>query len=67
MFEIELVLNNWPLCEIYDDEVEGVLTPHHLLFRRRLESTNFNNSIFNLDAPSILYRYKHLNNILNHF
>ena len=63
MFEIELILNNRPLREIYDDDVEEVLTPNHLLFGRRLESTNFNDSNFNPDAPSIPYRYKHLNKI----
>ena len=32
MFEIELILNNRPLCEIYDDDVEEVLTPKHYCF-----------------------------------
>ena len=67
MFEIELTLNSRSLSEIYDDDVGEVLTPNHLLFGRPLESTNFNNSNFNPDAPSIPYRYKHLNKILNHF
>ena len=67
MFEIELILNNRPLCEIYDDDVEEALALNHLLFGRRLESTNFNDSNFNPDAPSIPCRYKHLNKILNHF
>ena len=40
MFELELILNNQHLCEIYDDDVEEALTPNHLLFGRRLESTN---------------------------
>ena len=55
------------MCEIYDDDVEEALTPNHLLFGRRLESTNFNDSNVNPDAPSIRCRYKHLNKILNHF
>ena len=38
MFETELILNNRPLCEIYDDDVEEVLTPNHFIFGRQLES-----------------------------
>ena len=55
------------MCEIYDDDVEEALTPHHLLFGRRLESMNFNDSNFNPDTPSIPCRHMHLNKILNHF
>ena len=65
MFEIELI-NNQPLCEIYDNDVEEILTPSHLLFGGRLELTNFNNSNFNAEAPFLPYRYEHLNTILNH-
>ena len=67
MFEIELILNKRPLCEMYNNDVEKALTSKHLLFDRRLESTNFHDSNFNPDAPSILCRYKHLNKILDHF
>ena len=67
MFEIELILNKRPLCEMYNNDVEEALTSKHLLFDRRLESTNFHDSNFNPDAPSILCRYKHLNKILDHF
>ena len=31
LFEIERILNNRPLYEIYDDDVEDVLTRNHLL------------------------------------
>ena len=65
MFEIELI-NNQPLCEIYDNDVEEILTASHLLFGGRLELTNFNNSNFNAEAPFLPYRYEHLNTILNH-
>ena len=67
MLEIELILNNRPLCEIYDDDVEEVLTPNHLLFGRRIESTNFNENNYNPDSLSVPCRYKHINTILNHF
>lgn len=60
-------MNNRPLCEIYDDDVEEVLTPNHLLFGRRIESTNFNENNCNPDSLSVPCRYKHINTILNHF
>ena len=66
LFEIELILNNRPLYEIYDDDVEDVLIPNHLLLGWRLESTNFIEN-FNPDAPFIACWYKHLNEILSHF
>ena len=58
---------NRALYEIYDDHLKEALTLNHLLFGRRLESTNFNDSNSNPDAPSIPCRYKHFNKILNHF
>ena len=38
--EIELILNNRPIGVDYEDDMEDVLTPNHLLFGRRLEGTN---------------------------
>ena len=38
--EIELLLNNRPLCAVYEDDYEDVLTPNHLTFGRRLETTS---------------------------
>ena len=35
--EIELVLNNRPLIDDYDDDQEDLLTPNHLVFGRRLD------------------------------
>ena len=37
LFEIENVLNNQPLCFMYDDNVSEVLTPNSLLYGRKLE------------------------------
>ena len=40
LFEIENVLNNRPLCFMYDDDVSEVLTPNSLLYGRNLEFKN---------------------------
>ena len=37
LFEIENVLNNRPLCFMYDDDVFEVLTPNSLFYGRKLE------------------------------
>ena len=37
---IELLLNNRPLCAVCEDDYEDVLTPNHLTFGRRLETTS---------------------------
>ena len=34
--EIESVLNSRPLCYIYDDEIDDVITPSHLMHGRRI-------------------------------
>ena len=41
--EMEIILNNRPICKDYDDDLEEVLTPNHLIFGRRLENTNIQN------------------------
>ena len=40
LFEIENVLNNRPLCFMYDDDVSEVLTSNSLLYGRKLEFEN---------------------------
>ena len=39
-FEIESILNNRPLCYIYDDIDDVIITPNSLLFGRNLKSSN---------------------------
>ena len=34
--EIEGVLNTRPLCYIYDDSINTIITPSHLIYRRNL-------------------------------
>ena len=38
--EIEFILNKRPIGVDYDDDLEDVLTPNHLIFGRRLEATS---------------------------
>ena len=40
IFEIESILNNRPLCYVYDGIDDIALTPNSLLFGRTLEQTN---------------------------
>ena len=40
LFEVENVLNNRPLCFVYDDDVSDVLTPNCLLHGRSLDREN---------------------------
>ena len=34
--EIESVINSWPLCCVYDDSIEEIITPSHLFFVRHV-------------------------------
>ena len=40
LFEVENVLNNRPLCFVYDDDVSDILTPNCLLYGRNLDREN---------------------------
>ena len=40
LFEVENVLNNWPLCFMYDDDVSEVLIRNSLLNGRKLGFEN---------------------------
>ena len=37
LFEVENVLNNRPLCFVYDDDLSDVLMPNCLLYGRNLD------------------------------
>ena len=66
VYEIEGILNNRPICNDYEDDVEAVLTPNHLIFGRRIESVNVQR-IDSLDDEFLDRRVKHLEHMLNHF
>ena len=66
MYEAELVLNSRPLAFVYDNDLEEVLTPNHLLFGCKLYTTNSSiegNVEINLALPK---RVHHIS-MLNHF
>ena len=44
LLEIELILNSRPLCYLYDDDQEDILTPNHLLYGRNLKFINYRES-----------------------
>ena len=67
VYEIETILNNRPICNDYDDEVEDVLTPNHLVFGRRIESVNIHCGTQSLDDDYLDRRVLHLEQMLNHF
>ena len=67
--EIETILNNRPICEDFDNEIDDVLTPNHLLFGRRIESINnddFDDEII-LGSPELNRREKGLQTVLTNF
>ena len=56
------------MCNDYDDDIDEVLTPNHLLFGRRLESSNLQK--FKSDDghdENLSRREKHLERMRNHF
>ena len=67
ILEVEVILNNRPICADYDDDIDEVFTPNHLIFGRRLEMTNFQK----IDKAEVennpSKREKHLEKMINHF
>ena len=67
LYEIELALNSRSLGFVYDNDLEEILIPHHLLFGRKLytcNSTIQDNVKINLILPK---RAHHINVLLNDF
>ena len=69
LLEIELVLNSRPLCSLFDDDQVEVITPNHLLFGRKLDTINENETTeFNsINRDSLTKRSRYLNIVINHF
>ena len=67
IYEIEMVLNNRPISPDYDDDLNEVLTPNHLVFGRQLSSVNaYADKESTIEEP-LNRRQKHLNGRLRHF
>ena len=70
LVEIECVLNSRPLCYIYDDSVDDVITPSHLLFGRRLLSS-FQEDVdpenVEFTPATLSKRAKHINRLTKQF
>ena len=68
--EVEGVLNSRPLCHIYDDNVEEVLTPSHLILGRRLLSPTYETAspdTLEFSSEDLSRRAKYLHSLLEHF
>ena len=44
LLEVETILNDCPVTNVYPDEMENALKPNHLLFGRTLTSTSYRNT-----------------------
>jgi len=67
IFEIETILNNRPICSDYDDDINEVLTPNHLIFGRRLESSNLQGIETIEDEIKLSKREKHIERLRDYF
>ena len=65
--EVESILNNTPICADYDDDLDEILTPNHLVFGRRLETNNHYDSVVKEDQVNLCRRQQHLNGLLRSF
>ena len=68
--EIESTLNSRPICYIYDDTIDEVLTPSHLLFGRRLLGScvdDVNPENVNVSSETLTRKAKQLNSLITRF
>ena len=71
LLEIENVLNSRPLCYLYDDDQDDILTPNHLLYGKKLDVDNVNSDIcvnnLNFREENLTKRKQYLSTVLQHF
>ena len=69
--KIESLLNNRPLCYIYDDINDIIITPNILFFGRNLESSIFtstdNHMRKKFTSNELLHKYINLGIVINEF
>ena len=66
--KIESVVNSRLLCYVYDDSIEEVITPSHLLLGRRV-LTKFNSDFNknNMDCDALSRRAHYLQTLVDHY
>ena len=71
LIEIEGVLNSRPLTYVYDDDLEGILTPSHLICGRRLldkpDFANGNEVRTDDNRKSLSKRSRYMERLIDHF
>ena len=70
LYEVENIFNNRPMCAVYDEEFQDILTPNHLLYGRKLfmcASTDANNEVSDCELMNLTKRAQYLENILETF
>ena len=69
IIEIEAVINSRPLCYLYSDEADEVLTPSHLLTGRRILSprNSIPSEIYNETEKTLRNRIKYTNTLISHY
>ena len=71
LLEIENVLNSRPLCYLYDDDQDDILTPNRLLYGKKLDVDNVNSDIcvnnLNSREENLTKRKQYLSTVLQHF
>ena len=66
IFMIELILNSRLLGVLFDDDLEQILTPNHLLFGRTLNLVH-SSSTHPAEEIDISRHYKYVECLLEHF
>ena len=64
--QVELILNSRPLSVLFDDDLEQILTPNHLLFGRKLNLVN-SSSTHPVKEIDLSRHYKFVECLLEHF
>ena len=59
--EIEGIQNTRPLCYIYDDSTDTIITPSHLIYGRNLLTK------IPSDTDFLWRRFKHIQTLINRF
>ena len=71
LFDIESILNNRPLCYIYNNIDDVIITPKSFLLGRNLESSNLTSADAGMEkrftTDELLSKHRHLKKVINEF